>query len=208
MIVNPIPWEVSGPATAFVLGYILGSFPFGLVFSRIFGFGDIRKIGSGNIGTTNVLRTGNKALALATLACDTGKGALAVALASSLDPDLAVFAAFSAVLGHLFPIWLGFRGGKGVATALGVLLSLSPYTGLSAIAVWGLVAILFRISSLSAIVAAASAPVFAWHLGDREVVHAVVVLASLVIYRHRQNIKRLLSGQEPRIGQKKQKQSD
>ena len=185
-----------------VLGYLLGSVPFGLVLTRGAGLGDIRRIGSGNIGATNVLRTGRKGLAAATLLLDGGKGAAAVLIARHWGPDMAILAGCGAMLGHLFPVWLGFKGGKGVATGLGALLALDWRIGLLACAVWLLAAFLFRYSSLAAILAFAAAPVAAWLIATRQLAAVALFLAVLVWLRHHQNIRRLLTGQEPRIGKK------
>jgi glycerol-3-phosphate acyltransferase PlsY len=188
---------------AAVLGYLLGSIPFGLVLTRMAGLGDIRKIGSGNIGATNVLRTGHKGLAFATLLLDGGKGAAAVLLARAVDPDLAVIAGGAAFLGHLFPVWLRFKGGKGMATALGTLIALNWPVGLLACLTWLIVALLFRYSSLSALLAIALAPVYAFFLGTLPEVWLGIFLAVLVWIRHHENIRRLLNGEEPKIGRKK-----
>ena len=188
---------------AIVLGYFLGSIPFGLLLTRMAGLGDIRKIGSGNIGATNVLRTGNKGLALATLLLDGGKGAVAVLIAQYVDPSLAVFAGGGAMLGHLFPIWLKFKGGKGVATSLGTLLAVNWMVGIAACLTWLLVAFIFRYSSLSALLAMAASPVYAFFLGDIRQAILAAFLAILVWIRHHENIGRLLKGAEPKIGKKK-----
>ncbi len=189
---------------AALLGYLLGSIPFGLVLTRLAGLGDIRTIGSGNIGATNVLRTGNKPLALATLLLDSGKGALAALLALwAAGPDAALLAAGGAMLGHTFPVWLGFKGGKGVATALGVLLAVAWPVGVGACLTWLVVAALFRISSLSALVALALAPVTALWLAGTPVAVLALFIAVLVFIRHDANIRRLLKGEEPKIGKKK-----
>ncbi|SBV96374.1 Glycerol-3-phosphate acyltransferase [uncultured Alphaproteobacteria bacterium] len=185
---------------AAVGGYLLGSIPFGLVLTRMAGLGDLRAIGSGNIGATNVLRTGRKGLALATLLLDSGKGAIAAIAAWLLwDSQAALVAGLFAVLGHNFPVWLNMKGGKGVATTLGVLLATSPLTGLAACLIWLGMAFAFHYSSLSALVALAVAPFVALALGQGG--HAVVfgVLAILAIVRHHANVKRLLAGTEPRI---------
>lgn len=190
-------------------GYLLGSVPFGLVLTKAAGLGDIRAIGSGNIGATNVLRTGRKGLALATLLLDGGKGAIAVGLAQAvmplaqLDPLLSILAGVAAVLGHNFPLWLKFKGGKGVATTLGTMAALAWPVALACIGTWLAVAALFRISSLSAIIALALAPLYAWLLADPAVAAAASCLGLLGIARHHANIARLLKGQEPRIGKKK-----
>jgi glycerol-3-phosphate acyltransferase PlsY len=187
-----------------LVGYLLGSIPFGLLLTKTAGLGDIRGIGSGNIGATNVLRTGRKELAAATLLFDGLKGAAAVMVAGSLvDRDIALFAGLAAVLGHLFPIWLGFRGGKGVATGLGVLIAAAWPIGLAACAVWLLVAAVARLSSLASLAAFASAPVSALVLGDFGAVKLAFTIAVLVFVRHQANIRRLLAGTEPRIGRGK-----
>jgi acyl phosphate:glycerol-3-phosphate acyltransferase len=193
---------------AAVVGYLLGSIPFGLLLTRAAGLGDIRQIGSGNIGATNVLRTGNKALAAATLLLDAAKGAAAVLVAGHWGPDMAIFAGGGAIIGHLFPVWLGFRGGKGVATALGILLALAWPVGLIVCAVWLAAALLFRYSSLAALLAAAAAPVAAWVLDGRQIAAMALFLALLVWLRHHANIRRLLAGQEPRIGKGKAPAAD
>ena len=183
------------------LGYALGSVPFGLLLTRAAGLGDIRGIGSGNIGATNVLRTGRKGLAGATLLLDGGKGAAAVLLAAWLGgPQAGLWAGGGAVLGHLFPVWLGFRGGKGVATGVGVLLAIAWPVGALWCAAWLATARLARISSLAALVAFALAPLFAWALASGGVVKLSLAIAVLVFVRHHANIRRLLAGQEPRIG--------
>ncbi|MDO6728397.1 glycerol-3-phosphate 1-O-acyltransferase PlsY [Marinovum sp. 2_MG-2023] len=186
-----------------VLGYLLGSIPFGIVIARALGLGDLRQIGSGNIGATNVLRTGNKPAALATLILDSFKGAAAVLIARALAAeDAAQLAGLCAFLGHCFPIWLRFKGGKGVATFLGLLLGLAFPVGLAACATWALGAALTRISSASALLAAALAPVWALMLGYSTIWVLCAVLAVIVFIRHHANISRILQGQEPRIGKK------
>ena len=185
------------------LGYLLGSIPWGLLLTRAAGLGDIRAIGSGNIGATNVLRTGNKPLAAATLALDIGKGALALWLAGQLWGEQAGLAAgFGAMLGHAFPVWLGFRGGKGVATGGGVLLAAAWWLGLAAAAVWLAVALTLRISSAASMAACAAAPVVALLAGRPDLALFSAGIAVLVVIRHRGNIGRLLAGTEPRIGRK------
>lgn len=184
-------------------GYLLGAVPFGLVIARALGLGDLRQIGSGNIGATNVLRTGNKPAALATLLLDSGKGAIAVLLARHFaGEEAALLAGAAAFLGHCFPVWLGFKGGKGVATFLGTLIALSWPVGLVACATWALTAAVSRISSLSALMAAALAPVFAFALGRGDVALAAGFMAVLIFIRHHANITRLMQGTEPRIGRK------
>ncbi len=195
-------WPLLAGALA---GYLLGSVPFGLVLSRLGGYGDIRKIGSGNIGATNVLRTGNKPLALATLILDSGKGAAAVLIGGYwFGPDMAVTAGGGAFLGHLFPVYLKFKGGKGVATTLGILIAISWPVGLLACATWAATAAIFRISSLSALVAMAASPVYAHFLANPQIMEFAIFLAVLVFIRHHANIRRLLKGEEPRIGKKKE----
>jgi acyl phosphate:glycerol-3-phosphate acyltransferase len=192
------------PPVAFaLLGYLLGSIPFGLVLTRAAGLGDIRSVGSGNIGATNVLRTGSKGLAAATLLLDGLKGAVAVLLARQLGSDDAVlWAGIGAVIGHAFPIWLGFKGGKAVATSYGVLIAASWPVGLCAGAVWLAVAAVTRTSSLAALVSFALAPVLAAVLADQTIIKLALLIAVLVFARHHANIRRLLAGTEPRIGQK------
>jgi len=186
-------------------GYLLGSVPFGLVLTRLAGLGDIRDIGSGNIGATNVLRTGHKFLALLTLICDSGKGAAAVLLAEWFQPGLGLFAGGAAFIGHLYPVWLKFKGGKGVATFLGTMLALSWPVGLACCLTWLAVAVILRISSLSALVAAALSPVYAYFIVDHINLAILSVLLCILIYlRHRENIARLMNGTEPRIGKKKE----
>ena len=199
--------EIASPAAALLLwaafGYLLGSVPFGVLVTRALGLGDVRAIGSGNIGATNVLRTGSKGAALATLLLDGGKGALAVLLARATVPeDAAQLAGFAAFLGHCFPVWLGFRGGKGVATFLGILLAIAWPVGLAACATWAATAALLRISSLSALVAAVLSPLWAVLLGRPDVAALCLALAVLILVRHRANIARLLAGTEPRIGRR------
>jgi len=188
---------------AAALGYLVGSVPFGILLTRLAGAGDLRSIGSGNIGATNVLRTGRKGLAAATLLLDLGKGLAAVLLARAVLPGpeaVAAVAAVAAVIGHCFPVWLGFRGGKGVATLAGVCFGLAWQIGLVYAVVWlGLLAVT-RISSLGGISAAVAAPVAAMVMGQTEFVPALVALAALVVWMHRANIARLRQGTEPRIG--------
>lgn len=181
--------------------YLLGSVPFGLVIARTLGLGDLRQMGSGNIGATNVLRTGHRGAALATLLLDAGKGGIAVLAARlAMDEDAAQLAALASFLGHLFPIWLGFRGGKGVATFLGTLLVLAWPAGLLACATWAAVAAISRISSLSALAAAALSPLWLALTGSTQAVALAILLAALVWQRHIANITRLFNGTEPRIG--------
>lgn len=186
-----------------VLAYILGSIPFGIVIARVMGLGNLREIGSGNIGATNVLRTGNKTAAFLTLVLDSGKGAIAVLLAWVwVGQDAAQVAGLFSFLGHLFPVWLGFKGGKGVATFLGILLALRFDAGLAACATWLAVALLLRYSSLSALVASLLSPVWLWLLGAGEISGLAVVLALLIWLRHHENIRRLIAGTETKIGKK------
>ena len=202
---DPISWEFSGPylAAALIGGYLLGALPFGLLLTRIAGLGDIRAIGSGNIGATNVLRTGHKGLAAATLLLDAGKGAAAILVAGTWGPDMAIMAGYGAVLGHLFPVWLRFKGGKGVATILGVLLAVAWPVGVACCLTWLLVATAFRYSSLAALIALAAGPAFAWFLlGDLQLVQMAAILAVLAWWRHLDNIRRLLKGEESKIGGK------
>lgn len=201
-MIDPISWAHAWPyiLAAFAFGYVLGAIPFGLILTRIAGLGDIRRIGSGNIGATNVLRTGNKGLAAATLLLDAAKGAAAVVLARAYGPDMAVVAAAGAMIGHVFPVWLGFRGGKGVATALGILLALAWWAGVLACLAWAATAAVTRRSSLAALVALAAAPVAAWFFADPQRAELAAAIAVLVWARHAGNIRRLLAGTEPRIG--------
>ncbi|WP_411957433.1 glycerol-3-phosphate 1-O-acyltransferase PlsY [Paracoccus homiensis] len=190
-------------ALAAILGYLLGSVPFGIVITRALGLGDLRQIGSGNIGATNVLRTGNKPAALATLLLDSGKGAIAVLLARYLGGEVAaIVAGGAAFLGHCFPVWLGFKGGKGVATFLGTLIALHWPLGLIACATWLVTALLSRISSLSALVAAALSPLVAMVLGRGDLILVCLFMTALIFIRHRANITRILQGSEPKIGKK------
>ena len=183
-----------------LLAYLLGSIPFGLILTRLAGLGDLRRIGSGNIGATNVLRTGNKALAALTLLLDGGKGAVAVLVARTLGPDMAVVAAGASVIGHMFPVWLKFRGGKSVATTLGVWLALAWPVGVAACATWLAVAALTRYSSLAGLVALCAAPLYAHYFADAQRVQLGLLLAVLVVLRHHANIRRLVTGREPKIG--------
>jgi glycerol-3-phosphate acyltransferase PlsY len=186
---------------AFGLAYLIGALPFGLLLTRTLGLGDIRKIGSGNIGATNVLRTGNKLAALATLILDAAKGAVPVVLAYRYTgQDVAVAVAFGAVLGHILPMWLLFRGGKGVATALGVLLAIAWPVGLIACATWLAVALTVRISSLSSLSSLLAAAIAAHFLTDPQITVMAIAIGLFVATRHTPNIGRLLRGKEPRIG--------
>ncbi|MDE2412004.1 MAG: glycerol-3-phosphate 1-O-acyltransferase PlsY [Sphingomonadales bacterium] len=187
---------------ALATGYLLGSIPFGLVLTRLFNAGDLRQIGSGSIGATNVLRTGRKGLAAATVLLDAGKGVLAVLLAAKFWPGTEGLAAIAAIVGHCFPVWLKFKGGKGFATAAGVLGALSWPVLLICAAVWALALALSRISSVSSLSATAAAPVVAWLTGQPALAGVMVVIALIVFFQHRANIARLRAGTEPRIGQK------
>jgi glycerol-3-phosphate acyltransferase PlsY len=201
------PFLHISPAVAEIIclaaGYLLGSIPFGVIVTRLGGAGDIRSVGSGNIGATNVLRTGRRDLAALTLFGDAGKGALAVALGwLAFGPNGAAIAGGAAFLGHLFPVWLGFKGGKGIATFFGVLLTISWPVGVAAGAVWLAMAAVFRMSSLASLTAAALAPVIFWALDQATIANLILAvgMAVLVFVRHSGNIGRLLRGDEPRIG--------
>jgi glycerol-3-phosphate acyltransferase PlsY len=183
-----------------LIAYLMGSIPFGLILTRLAGLGDLRRIGSGNIGATNVLRTGNKTLAALTVLLDGGKGAAAVLIARMMGPDMAVVAAGAAVIGHMFPLWLKFRGGKAVATALGVWLALAWPVGAAACTTWLAVAALSRYSSLASLVAIGAAPLYAHWLADPQRAQLGLFVAILVVLRHHANIRRLATGREPKIG--------
>ena len=183
-----------------VIAYLCGSIPFGLIFSRLGGHGDIREIGSGNIGATNVLRTGNKKLALATLICDVLKGFFPVLIAWRFGAEAATAAAVGATLGHIFPVWLGFKGGKGVATAAGVLLGYAWPIALAAVLTWIVMALVFRYSSLAAVTAAIVVPLYAWIARPEGVAPlAILIISLIVIWRHRTNLSRLARGEEDKI---------
>ncbi len=186
---------------AAVMGYLFGSIPFGLILTQAAGLGDIRKIGSGNIGATNVLRTGNRKVAAATLVLDALKAVVPILIARYFwGEDAARLAALGAFLGHCFPVWLGFKGGKGVAVMIGSLLALNWPVGLIFCAVWLLIAFVRKMSSLAALTAAATAPIFAYVLGSERLALVVLGLALLLFFQHRENIARLLKGTEPTIG--------
>ncbi|MGB3540487.1 MAG: glycerol-3-phosphate 1-O-acyltransferase PlsY [Mesorhizobium sp.] len=187
---------------ALVFGYLLGSIPFGLLLTRAAGLGDVRAIGSGNIGATNVLRTGNKGLAAATLILDVLKGTAAALVAAHYGPTLGLLAGFGAFIGHLFPVWLGFKGGKGVATYLGVLIGLAWQGALVFAAVWLIVAIVFRYSSLAALTAAVLVPIALWFQASPQIAGLFAVMSVIVFIKHRANITRLMAGTEGRIGAK------
>ncbi|OEC94970.1 MULTISPECIES: glycerol-3-phosphate 1-O-acyltransferase PlsY [unclassified Rhizobium] len=188
---------------ALVIGYLLGSIPFGLLLTRMAGLGDVRNIGSGNIGATNVLRTGNKGLAAATLLLDAFKGTAAVLIAVHFfGEDAGVLAGFAAFVGHIFPVWIGFKGGKGVATYLGILLGLAPLMALIFAIVWLAIAFTTRYSSLSALVATLVIPVVLWILGADKIAAVMALMTVISWYKHRANIARLTAGTEGKIGAK------
>jgi acyl phosphate:glycerol-3-phosphate acyltransferase len=193
---------VLGPGAALLFGYLLGSIPFGLLLTRMAGGGDLRAIGSGNIGATNVLRTGRKGLAALTLVLDAAKGALAVLLAQWLNPDWGLLGGLAAFLGHCYPIWLRFRGGKGVATYLGIVLALAWPVGLAFAIVWLAALALLRYSSVGGMAAAIAAPVTAAWLDDFRLVVLLIAMTLIVLWKHRANLERLLAGEEPRVGGK------
>jgi glycerol-3-phosphate acyltransferase PlsY len=202
-MLHPINWSLALPyyAAAVAFGYLIGSIPFGLLLTRLAGTQDIRAIGSGNIGATNVLRTGRKGLAAATLACDMLKGTVAVLVTYRFfGQDLAVLAGIGAFLGHVFPVWLKFKGGKGVATYLGVLLALAWPAALAFGAIWSLIAALTRYSSLAALVASAATPVILWLNTDLQEAQVFLLLTVLIFITHRANIVRLINGTEGKIG--------
>lgn len=199
-IADPTAWL--GALAALLFGYVLGSIPFGIVLTRLAGLGDLRQIGSGNIGATNVLRTGYRGLAAATLMGDMLKGTVAVLIAGQAGSSSAVVAGLGAFFGHLYPVWLKFKGGKGVATYLGVLLGLVWPGALAFAAIWLAVAFITRYSSLSAIIAAAATPAIVWVLGFPAEALLFLLLSLVLIAKHHQNIRRLLAGEESRIGQK------
>ena len=188
---------------ALALGYLLGSIPFGLILTKLAGHGDLRDIGSGNIGATNVLRTGNKPLAALTLLLDLLKGTVAVLIGARFGPDAAILGGLGAFLGHLFPVWLGFRGGKGVATYIGVLLGLYWPGAIAFCAIWLLVALVTRYSSLSALAASAAIPLILVLVGTTQIALLFLFFTVLLYWRHADNIGRLLRGEEGRIGAKK-----
>ncbi|MEI2301711.1 glycerol-3-phosphate 1-O-acyltransferase PlsY [Ensifer sp. MJa1] len=199
-----LSWQLGLPLTLLSLGfgYLLGSIPFGLLLTRMAGLGDVRKIGSGNIGATNVLRTGNKKLAAATLLLDALKGTAAAAIAARWGVEAGIAAGFAAFIGHLYPVWLGFKGGKGVATYIGVLLGLAPLMVLAFAAIWLALAKITRYSSLSALVATAIIPALLYAVGDAKVALLFAVMTVISWVKHRANIQRLLAGTESKIGDK------
>jgi acyl phosphate:glycerol-3-phosphate acyltransferase len=191
---------------AAILGYLCGSIPFGLILTKAAGLGDVRSIGSGNIGATNVLRTGNKKIAALTVLCDALKGTVPTMIAGQyFGPDAAIVAGLSALAGHIFPVWLGFKGGKGVATTIGVLFGLYWPLGLAFLAAWLGMALIFRISSLSALTASALMPVICLVIGRYDLALAALAIAGAIWIMHRANIARLVAGTEPKIdlGRKK-----
>lgn len=195
------------PAAALLIGYLLGSIPFGVLLARVGGAGDLRQIGSGNIGATNVLRTGRKGLAAATLLLDAAKGAAAVLIVAAVWPGNEALAAAGAFLGHCYPVWLKLRGGKGVATMLGVALALSWPIGLAYAVIWLCMLALLRVSSLAGMTAALSAPVAAALTNRFDLVLLLLSLALILIWKHGENIERLLAGTEPRIGARKSEEA-
>lgn len=188
-----------------LFAYLLGSIPFGLLLTKMAGLGDVRAQGSGNIGATNVLRTGNKALAAATLVLDIAKGAAGVLIAQYFDPNLAAMAGFAAFLGHVYPIWLNFRGGKGVATFMGVLLALNWTVGLLALLIWAAMAAIFKISSLASLTAGIAGPFLVLIFMPPQPAMWVFLMTFVIVIAHKQNLKRLLAGNEPKIGQSSKK---
>ena len=190
------------PVYAFIIAYLLGSIPFGLILTRLGGAGDLRSIGSGSIGATNVLRTGRKGLAAATVLLDAAKGFLAIWIAANWLPGQVGFAAIGAILGHCFPVWLKFRGGKGFATAAGVCLALSWQVLLAGALIWAAVLAATRFSSVSSMSAVLGVPIAAWLLGMSALVPVLLGIALIVIVQHRSNIARLFAGTEPRVGSK------
>jgi acyl phosphate:glycerol-3-phosphate acyltransferase len=188
------------PILAVFFGYMLGSIPFGLLLTRLSGGGDLRDIGSGNIGATNVLRTGNKAIAALTLLLDVGKGAVAVLIASSIEGGLGVLAGMGAFLGHLYPVWLKFKGGKGVATLLGIVAALAPILGMVFAITWITCLVILRYSSVSGMLASISIPITAVIVGQYSWVPMFIGFALLVIWKHRANVERLMAGEEPKVG--------
>ena len=198
-IISPA-WPIA--IACLVGGYLCGTIPFGLIFAKLFGLGDIRKIGSGNIGATNALRTGNKTMAALTLAGDILKGTMPVLIASQFGLVAAAIAGFGAFLGHLFPVWLGFKGGKGVATYLGVLLGIAPVGVLVFAIVWLGIAYVFRYSSLAALAATLIVPIALFLMGHRIAAILTAILTVIVYFKHRANIRRIMAGTEGRIGAK------
>lgn len=188
---------------AISFGYLCGSIPFGLILTRLWGLPDIRQIGSGNIGATNVLRTGHKGVSLLTLLCDIGKAVVAVCVVRLLDNQASEIAGFAALIGHVYPVWLKFKGGKGVASSLGALLAINWVVGLGAVLLWLLAVAIFRISSLGALTALAGAPLIAWYCQDTFLAVIALLMAIVVYFKHKDNIARLFRNQEPKIGKTK-----
>lgn len=201
---DPISWSIALPylIAALTFGYLLGSIPFGLVFTRFAGLGDVRDIGSGSIGATNVLRTGSKKLAAATLIADTLKGTAAVMIAAEFGPDQAVMAALGAFLGHCFPVWLKFQGGKGAATYFGITIAVFWKVALMFMGIWILNALITRYSSVSSLLASLATPIAFYWLGHVQWAELFALLTLIIWFKHHSNIKRLLSGTESKIGQK------
>jgi glycerol-3-phosphate acyltransferase PlsY len=201
---DPISWQLAYPylLSALIYGYLLGSIPFGLIISKYAGLGDIRNIGSGNIGATNVLRTGNKKVAAGVLLADFLKGTFAVLIAGQFGPDLAVVAGLGAFFGHLFPVWLKFKGGKGIATYIGVLFGLFPLGLLIFASVWAAIAYIFRYSSLAAICAVIIVPIGLYIMGYFQFFELFTLMSVIAIIKHHQNIRRLFQGTESKIGDK------
>jgi len=201
-VIHPISWEYAWPylLAALAFGYFLGAIPFGLILTRLAGLGDVRNIGSGNIGATNVLRTGRKGLAALTLLLDTVKGAAAALIGALYGPDMMIVASFGALIGHLFPVWLKFRGGKGVATAAGLMLALAWPAALLCIAIWLLIAVTTRYSSLAALIATLFIAPLAYWFSTPQIAEFSMLVTVLIWYRHIPNIRRLLNGTETRIG--------
>ena len=201
-MVYPISWEFAWPylLAAFSGGYFLGAIPFGLILTKLAGLGDVRNIGSGNIGATNVLRTGHKGLAALTMLLDMGKGGVAALIGAFYGPDMMIAAALGALIGHLFPVWLKFRGGKGVATAAGIMLALAWQAALISIAIWILVLWTSRYSSLAALTATLAIAPLAYWLSTPQIAEFSILVTFMVWYRHIPNIRRLLNGTETRVG--------
>ncbi len=201
---DPMNWGLALPyyLAALAFGYLCGSIPFGLILTRIAGLGDVRSIGSGNIGATNVLRTGNRKIAALTLACDLLKGTVPVLVALRWGPDTGILAGLGAFIGHILPVWLRFRGGKGVATYIGILLGLFWPAALIFCGIWLLMAAVFRYSSLSALVAGVATPVVLYLFGRGQIMELFVLLTAILLFTHRSNIARLVKGEEARIGAK------
>jgi len=201
---DPISWSIALPylIAALCFGYLLGSIPFGFLITKFAGLGDVRKIGSGNIGATNVLRTGNKKLAVATLLSDMLKGTIAVLIAAEYGPDQAVMAGLGAFLGHCFPVWLKFKGGKGVATYFGIIAASLWKVALIFAAIWLVCAFISRYSSLSSLLATLATPVAFYLFGYVQWAELFVLLTVILLIKHHENIKRLLQGSEGKIGQK------